>query len=230
MATRRLSTKNPPRPKKQAGTVAKKTKTYNRKGARDPRKPDIIKQRGGGLIDPVTGLNTDEKAFCIEFLKDMNATQAVIRAGYSTKGASEKGSRLLKKPEIQAYITKENEARLQRIRVDADRVLEEAAYMAFSDIRDFMSWSDGTMVLKSSDQLTEVQARAIQSVSERTTKYGTDVNLTLYDKRAALDLVGKHVKIGAWKDASPLDLFGAGGPVKVTLEFVDAPNKRPDPE
>lgn len=43
------------------------------------------------------------EVFCEEYLIDLNATQAAIRAGYSPNAAGSIGSELLKKPEIRAH-------------------------------------------------------------------------------------------------------------------------------
>ena len=47
-----------------------------------------------------------QKLFCEEYLIDLNATQAALRAGYSEKTAYSIGNENLKKPEIQEYIQK----------------------------------------------------------------------------------------------------------------------------
>lgn len=45
-----------------------------------------------------------QKRFCLEYIKDPNATQAAIRAGYNPKSAKSIGSENLTKPDIQKYI------------------------------------------------------------------------------------------------------------------------------
>ena len=52
------------------------------------------------------GLTDKQKSFCDEYLCDMNATQAAIRAGYSKRTAYRTGADNLKKPQIRAYIDK----------------------------------------------------------------------------------------------------------------------------
>lgn len=52
------------------------------------------------------GLTDKQKRFCDEYLCDMNATQAAIRAGYSKRTAYRTGADNLKKPQIRAYIDK----------------------------------------------------------------------------------------------------------------------------
>ncbi len=49
-------------------------------------------------------LNDKQKRFADEYLIDLNATQAAIRAGYSEKTARSQGQRLLTNVDIQSYI------------------------------------------------------------------------------------------------------------------------------
>jgi phage terminase small subunit len=54
-------------------------------------------------------MTAKQEAFAIEYLKDKNATQAAIRAGYSKKTAYSIGCEMLRKPEIQEIIRTEQE-------------------------------------------------------------------------------------------------------------------------
>lgn len=71
-------------------------------------------------------INPKNQRFVLEYLVDLNATQAAIRAGYSEKTAGAIGHELLKKPEIVAAIEKEEADRAARLRIDADWVLTQA--------------------------------------------------------------------------------------------------------
>lgn len=51
-----------------------------------------------------SGINDKQKAFCREYLVDNNATKALVRAGYSDKGAGVAANKLLKKPQVKAYL------------------------------------------------------------------------------------------------------------------------------
>lgn len=73
--------------------------------------------------DLIMGLNEKQLMFCKEFLIDLNATQAAIRAGYSKKTAKEIGCENLTKPNIAAEIQKLMDSRSQRVEIDADYVL-----------------------------------------------------------------------------------------------------------
>ena len=71
-------------------------------------------------------LNDKQRLFCLEYLKDLNATQAAIRAGYSERTAGSQGFDLLKKPEIQEEITKAKMQRMEEVKIDANWVLKQA--------------------------------------------------------------------------------------------------------
>lgn len=68
-------------------------------------------------------LTDKQKAFCEEYLIDLNATQAAIRAGYSEASAKEIGCQNLTKLNIQEVIAELQEARSKRTQIDADYVL-----------------------------------------------------------------------------------------------------------
>jgi phage terminase small subunit len=69
-------------------------------------------------------MNDKQKLFAEEYLIDLNATQAAIRAGYSVKTANEQGARLLANVSVQNYIDELIGERKTRLRVTADNVLE----------------------------------------------------------------------------------------------------------
>jgi phage terminase small subunit len=71
--------------------------------------------------------------FIDEYLVDLNATQAVIRAGYSTKGAAQKGYELLADPRIAAAITAGKAKRAERTHITADLVLAQFWAIATAD-------------------------------------------------------------------------------------------------
>jgi phage terminase small subunit len=72
--------------------------------------------------------------FVEEYLVDLNATQAAIRAGYSPRTARSQGSDLLTKPDIQAAIQAGMDARAQRVGMTADEILRETKVLARSRV------------------------------------------------------------------------------------------------
>jgi phage terminase small subunit len=170
-------------------------------------------------------LNAKQQAFVNEYLVDLNATQAAIRAGYSERSAHELGHRLLQKPEVAAAIEQAKQARVERTQITADRVLEELAAVAFSKLSDVASWDeDGELVMVASSELEPAAIAALREVrsttstivfkdgGERTTVYKA---VKGHDKMRALELLGRHV--GLFKEQSP---FG-DGPVVVELVWPE---------
>lgn len=77
----------------------------------------------------MANLTAKMEMFCREYLVDLNATQAAIRAGYSVDSANVQGSQNLAKPSIQERIAELMTERNQRVTVSADYVLERAKMM-----------------------------------------------------------------------------------------------------
>ena len=74
-------------------------------------------------------LTAKQEAFCKEYLIDLNATQAAIRAGYSVKTAGTISNENMQKPAITKRIQELADNRSKRVEIDADWVLEQAVDM-----------------------------------------------------------------------------------------------------
>lgn len=133
-------------------------------------------------------LTPRQQKFVQEYLVDLNATQAAIRAGYSARRASELGWQLLQKPTVIEAIAVEQQARSARTGITADRTLQELALIGFSDLTDFVEWSGQTITLKNSADLDPIKRRAIAEISQ--TKDG--LKIKLHDKKGALDSLARH--------------------------------------
>jgi phage terminase small subunit len=164
-------------------------------------------------------LTTKQKAFVQEYIKDLNATQAYIRAGYSDNNgvARVQSSRLLANPNIQAELTSAMNAREKRTQVTSDRVLLEIARLAFNDPRKAF---DQEGVLLPVQQWPDEVAAAIQSikVTEQRTEDGIVTQLKevkFWDKGKQIELAGKH--LGMFTDK--VDYTGN---VNLTLDKFDA--------
>lgn len=138
-------------------------------------------------------LTAKQKAFCDEYLIDLNATQAAIRAGYSSDTAKEIASENLTKPNIRAYIDKEIAERSKRTGINQDRVIRELARIAFVNANDVINIDEATL----KDNVSEDDTATIASVKVKTipTKdgEGTEREIKLADKLKALELLGKHL-------------------------------------
>lgn len=79
---------------------------------------------------------TDRQArFCEEYLIDLNATQAAIRAGYSEKTANEQGARLLANVSVQEKIAELKAERAKRTEMTQDSVIQELAAVARAEVK-----------------------------------------------------------------------------------------------
>ena len=134
------------------------------------------------------------KRFVEEYLIDLNATQAAIRAGYSPSTAGSIGNEILKKPEISKAIAQAMAERSKRTGVSQDRIVRELAKIAFSNLTDIVDPFDGS-VIQSADR---DDLACIQSIKVKQSEDFTEREVRLADKMRALELLGKH--LGMFKD------------------------------
>lgn len=143
-------------------------------------------------------LTEKQHRFVEEYLIDLNATQAAIRAGYSTKTAKDIGCENLAKPNIRACIDMEIAERSKRTGINQDRVIRELARLAFVNANDVIDMDEASIKCNASEDDTA----AIASVKVKTipTKEGDGVEreIRLADKLKALELLGKH--LGMFKE------------------------------
>ena len=142
-------------------------------------------------------LTKKQQLFVDEYLIDLNATQAAIRAGYSVDTAAVIGCENLTKPNIQQAIAKEMAERSKRTGVNQDRVVLELAKIAFVKMTDIV---DDEGRIKS--DATDDDLACIESVkfkeSYSDTGSMTEREVKIASKMKALELLGKH--LGMWND------------------------------
>lgn len=138
-------------------------------------------------------LTDKQRKFVSEYLVDLNATQAAIRAGYSQKTADRIGPQLVGKTCVREAIEAAQKRREKRTEITQDRVVQELARIAFGNSRSVMSWGPGGLVLRNSNDLNEDEAALVSEVRETTTKDGGSMALKTHDKLKALELLGKHL-------------------------------------
>lgn len=164
-------------------------------------------------------LTNKQKRFVEEYLIDMNATQAAIRAEYSAKTAYSAGQRALKNVEIQAALQESMHKRSKRTEITQDWVLGELKKIAISNGSVYakvvkkeqpetvideetgeakkVSRIQQFVEMESTDSLTDEQKAAISCIKQ--TRNGIEVGT--YDKVKALELIGKH--LGMFMDKQP---------------------------
>lgn len=138
-------------------------------------------------------MTAKQERFVQEYLIDLNATQAAIRAGYSPKTANEQGARLLANVSVQTQISKAEAERSRRTGINQDRVIRELAKVAFLNPVDVIDMDSATI----QGEANRDDTACIASVKVKTipTDEGpiTEREVKTYDKLKALELLGKHL-------------------------------------
>lgn len=138
-------------------------------------------------------LTPKQRRFIDEYLIDLNATQAAIRAGYSEKTAYSIGVQLLKKLEIQAEIQKRRNRLQNKLEITQERVLQELAAIAFANGADYAKVVNSgllpTVEMIPTEELPPEKLPAIAGI--KANQYGVEVKL--HDKVKALELLGKYL-------------------------------------
>lgn len=143
----------------------------------------------GRVRKAASKLTEKQKRFAREYIVDLNATQAAIRAGYSKKTACEQGARLLANVKVQEAVKKAMAKRQTRTQITQDKVLQELAAIAFAKGTDYASVTSGIAIPNDTDKLTDMQKAAIVSI--KATRDGVEIKLG--NKLKALELLGKHL-------------------------------------
>lgn len=149
-------------------------------------------------------LNRKQQQFVDEYLIDLNATQAAIRAGYSVNSARDIGCENLTKPNIQEAIAKAMAERSKRTGISQDRIVLELAKLAFVNANDLIDPEDASIRAGASeDDLACIQSVKVKTMDgEKGTS--TEREIRLNDKMKALELLGKH--LGMWNDKIDLNV------------------------
>ncbi|MCG5237121.1 terminase small subunit [Xanthobacter oligotrophicus] len=148
-----------------------------------------------------------QKRFVNEYLLDLNATQAAVRAGYSEKTANAKGSFLLSLPEVREKIAAAMEARNREATMDSTRLLQRLVAEAEADIADIFDangrllpvhewpliWRQGLV------QGIEVE-ELFDGAGQDRVKIGHVRKIKLDNRVKRLELIGKHVKVNAFEE------------------------------
>lgn len=141
-------------------------------------------------------LKPKQLRFIEEYLIDLNATQAAIRAGYSKKTAYSIADENLKKPEIQAEIKRRQEELLRKSNITQDRVRLEIARLAFNDPRAVFDEKGNLLPVKewSSDTAAAISSIEVTELIDNSGKViGQTKKIKFWDKGKQLELASKHL-------------------------------------
>lgn len=188
--------------------------------------------------DPFDRLLPRHQIFVVEFLKDLNASQASIRMGIEPRAAGGHGHNLLKRSDVQQAIAHRRKNIIDLSGLTIERILQEYMRLAFSSISRFTSVTDaGNDLFSDFSKATEDDFAAVaEVVSEVYTEGKGDdaervkrTRIKLHDKRGALDSLSKIMGLMKTDDPEAAitnllraamggKLPGEGGPKRVTFE------------
>lgn len=169
-------------------------------------------------------LTDKQELFAREYLKDLNATQAAIRAGYSEKTAKAQGARLLTNVNLQNFISGLMSQRNEMVSIDSAYVLRRLVEIDQMDVLDIMT---DEMSLKPVSEWPASWRRYLSGfdLAEMFEGRGDDREMVGIlkkikwpDKVKNLELLGRHVSVQAFKDNVKNEVTGAdGGPVRTEI-------------
>lgn len=155
-------------------------------------------------------LTPKQQRFVEEYLIDLNATQAAIRAGYSAKTAHSQGERLLRNVEAAKAIADALAARSERTKVDADWVLKRLTAEAEADLGDLYDDDGNILPVK---QWPLIWRQGLVAGVETVREKGRDGDdgsfvdkIKLSDRIRRIDLLGKHIDVQAFRDRVEVDV------------------------
>lgn len=149
-------------------------------------------------------LSKKQQAFVDEYLIDLNATQAAIRAGYKRSEYTDtNASKLLENTRIAEEVEKRMAERSKRTGINQDRVVQEIAKLAFVNAADVIDIDTATVLPDAKPE----DLACVQSVKIKRTTKGKNVieerEIRFYDKKGSLELLGRH--LGMFKDKLEID-------------------------
>lgn len=144
--------------------------------------------------------------FCVEFIVDLNATQAAIRAGYAAKNAEKEACRLMALPEIQERISEQKAQRVERTQVDSDYVLGRLVEIDQMDVADILDKQGSLKPVLEWPKVWRTYisgfdvAELFEGRGEEREQIGMLKKIKWPDKVKNLELLGKHVDVQAFQE------------------------------
>lgn len=150
-----------------------------------------------------TGLTPKQDRFVEEFLIDLNATQAAIRAGYSARSAEMTGSRMMRNDKVRRAVEAAQADRSKQTEIDAAWVLTRLHDEAVADLADILDEAGVVRPVKDWPLIwrqglvagIDVQEDLVEGV-----KVGQTIKLKLSDRIKRIELIGKHVNVQAFRE------------------------------
>lgn len=149
-------------------------------------------------------LTPKQQVFVDEYLIDLNATQAAIRAGYSEKTAEQMGYQLLQKTSVQSAIEQAMNERQNRTQINADYVLNRLVQIDQLDIADILDEMGNFKPLSEWSKEWRLNISSFEIAESPTGGFIKKIKFP--DKVKNLELLGKHIQVGAWVNNQTIDL------------------------
>jgi phage terminase small subunit len=148
------------------------------------------------------GLTDQQKRFADGVLTGKSQRQAYESAGYRARGkvADAAAARLLTNVKVAAYVENRRQKLQEKTEVTQERITQELARIAFSNMRNLAVWGPRGVRLRRSRALPEDITAAVAEVSQTITETGGSLKFKLHDKKGALDSLAKIM--GMMKDTS----------------------------
>ncbi|MDQ0019010.1 terminase small subunit [[Curtobacterium] plantarum] len=145
-------------------------------------------------------LTDKQELFAREYLKDLNATQAAIRAGYSVKSAQEQASRLLSNVMVQSRISGLKADRNEEVGIDAAYVLRRLVEIDQMDVLDILLPNGELKPIKEWPKTWRTTLSGMDVTEMAGDDPGFLKKIKWPDKVKNLELLGKHVTVQAFKE------------------------------
>ncbi|ENC0431419.1 terminase small subunit [Escherichia coli] len=161
-------------------------------------------------------LTDKQELFAREYLKDLNGTQAAIRAGYSEKTANEQASRLLANVNVQKFVAELKAARVEQTGIDAAYVLRRLVEIDQMDVLDILLQNGELKPIKDWPKVWRTTLSGMDVVEMVSADSAALLKKIKWpDKVKNLELLGRHVSVQAFKEQTSTEITGAdGGPVR----------------
>lgn len=170
-------------------------------------------------------LNQRQEMFCREYIKDLNGTQAAIRAGYSPRTADRMAYELLKKPEIQAFVLQSKAERVEEVKVDANYVLKRLIEIDEMDVADILDDGGDFLPIRKWPKVWRTTLSGLDIAIINSGDTETILKKIKWpDKVKNLELLGKHIGVGAFSEkVDHTSSDGSMSPAKPTrAEILEA--------
>lgn len=138
-------------------------------------------------------LTPKQERFVDEYLKDLNATQAAIRAGYSPKNADNIASELLGKTHVYEAISRKRRAMEEECGITRSRVIQEMARLAFFNSKNFFDKDGNPIPINqlSDDAAAAINGLDVVSIGNNEIGLGQVLKYKIPDKNKALENLSK---------------------------------------